>query len=325
MNRFFVLVLFLVLGCGGSDPDCFDVCKDAGDSDKFDACLSQCESTSEAALPLSVAAIRAHTISSLNAPATGTACNDPNSNPWCECGTNYTDLGAPRCNTPTEPLLMYFPAIGCEVSSATLSYQVSTWSGATTVDVRRILRPVAAPLQNAAGYCASGSEVSWYRAGSQAWGLPGAAENETDRTAVGATKALASAGVRTETIDVSAVVADGCVSGCVLAQYESGIHTNVLTGTVSLTYECAGPPPVCGNGAKEGAEGCDDGNAADGDGCSAACAAENGYTCSGSPSSCATTCGDGIKAGAEECDNGAANGPLAPCSAVCEQQTCVCQ
>lgn len=38
---------------------------------------------------------------------------------------------------------------------------------------------------------------------------------------------------------------------------------------------CAGPPPpVCGDGAIEGAETCDDGNASGGDGCSASCAVE---------------------------------------------------
>ena len=42
----------------------------------------------------------------------------------------------------------------------------------------------------------------------------------------------------------------------------------------------------CGNGAREGAETCDDGNTADGDGCSNACSVEMGYACDGSPSTC---------------------------------------
>ncbi|MBX5482374.1 MAG: DUF4215 domain-containing protein [Myxococcaceae bacterium] len=63
---------------------------------------------------------------------------------------------------------------------------------------------------------------------------------------------------------------------------------------------------ACGNGvvdAKAG-EDCDDGNADPGDGCSAACTAEPGFTCSGTPSHCRTTCGDGVIAGAEQCDDG---------------------
>src|SRR5262249_33527684 len=42
--------------------------------------------------------------------------------------------------------------------------------------------------------------------------------------------------------------------------------------------------PVCGNGAVESGERCDDGNTTDGDGCSSSCAIEMGYTCSGEPS-----------------------------------------
>jgi len=46
------------------------------------------------------------------------------------------------------------------------------------------------------------------------------------------------------------------------------------------------PPPVCGNGQREGSEACDDNDTDSGDGCSASCAVESGYTCSGSPSVC---------------------------------------
>ncbi len=43
--------------------------------------------------------------------------------------------------------------------------------------------------------------------------------------------------------------------------------------------------PVCGDGVVEGAEACDDQNGNSGDGC-AGCAIEQGWTCSGQPSSC---------------------------------------
>jgi len=63
-----------------------------------------------------------------------------------------------------------------------------------------------------------------------------------------------------------------------------------VVGKVSATR--ATPPPsctpviaTCGNGIVEGAEGCDDGNTADGDGCSAACRLESSAAiCSGVPS-----------------------------------------
>src|SRR5262249_39623065 len=43
---------------------------------------------------------------------------------------------------------------------------------------------------------------------------------------------------------------------------------------------------VCGNGVLEGNEGCDDGNALLGDGCSDQCTIESGYFCAGTPSAC---------------------------------------
>lgn len=64
---------------------------------------------------------------------------------------------------------------------------------------------------------------------------------------------------------------------------------------------------VCGNGVVESGESCDDANIQGGDGCSASCQAEMGYTCSGAPSACMTVCGDAIKAGAEACDEGKNN------------------
>lgn len=71
----------------------------------------------------------------------------------------------------------------------------------------------------------------------------------------------------------------------------------------------AGPPdsavgPMCGDGAIEGDEACDDGNVDDGDGCSAECALEDGFACEGEPTVCETVCRDSIIAGDEECDDG---------------------
>ncbi len=61
--------------------------------------------------------------------------------------------------------------------------------------------------------------------------------------------------------------------------------------------------PACGNATVGPAEACDDGNVADGDGCSSMCSVESGWNCTGEPSACTTTCGDGTIAGSEECDD----------------------
>ncbi|XXX77586.1 DNRLRE domain-containing protein [Sorangium sp. So ce134] len=72
----------------------------------------------------------------------------------------------------------------------------------------------------------------------------------------------------------------------------------------------------CGDGALSGEEECDDGNAADDDGCSLDCTVESGYSCAGAPSACSTLCGDGVTAGPEACDDGDAAGGDG-CSAAC--------
>jgi cysteine-rich repeat protein len=47
---------------------------------------------------------------------------------------------------------------------------------------------------------------------------------------------------------------------------------------------------VCGDGKREGMEGCDDGGTAGGDGCSASCAVESGYFCEGGSASAPDLC-----------------------------------
>ncbi|MGD2108684.1 MAG: thrombospondin type 3 repeat-containing protein [Phycisphaerae bacterium] len=55
-----------------------------------------------------------------------------------------------------------------------------------------------------------------------------------------------------------------------------------------------GSEPVCGNGAREGTEECDDGNTTSGDGCDASCQIEGG----------GPVCGNGLEETGEECDDG---------------------
>merc|ERR1711871_633452 len=73
----------------------------------------------------------------------------------------------------------------------------------------------------------------------------------------------------------------------------------------------------CGDGFMSGWEDCDDGNLANGDGCSNICTIEDSYTCDTAtqPNFCGT-CGNGIKEGLEECDDGNQVGGDG-CSMVC--------
>lgn len=77
--------------------------------------------------------------------------------------------------------------------------------------------------------------------------------------------------------------------------------------------------PYCGDGRvdEELEEECDDGNSTGGDGCSADCKLEEGWTCEKAGVRCeATACGDGIVAGDEQCDDGN-NDDGDGCSATC--------
>lgn len=60
----------------------------------------------------------------------------------------------------------------------------------------------------------------------------------------------------------------------------------------------------CGDGLIASRERCDDGNVANGDGCSSTCLVEVGRVCTGEPSRCAATCGNGVLNAGEECDDG---------------------
>jgi cysteine-rich repeat protein len=76
----------------------------------------------------------------------------------------------------------------------------------------------------------------------------------------------------------------------------------------------------CADGVVQVEEGCDDGGTADGDGCSATCAVEPGFACTGSPSVCTRTCGNGAIDPGETCDDGDDDGGDG-CSASCRVET----
>ena len=60
---------------------------------------------------------------------------------------------------------------------------------------------------------------------------------------------------------------------------------------------------VCGNGLVEEGETCDDADTDSGDGCSATCAIEPGYSCHDAPSICSAGCGNGTLGEGEQCDD----------------------
>ena len=95
---------------------------------------------------------------------------------------------------------------------------------------------------------------------------------------------------------------DGCSDICLV---ETGW---TCTGEPSTCIEDDGTAaPVCGDGIVETGEACDDGNTEDGDGCSATCAVEDGWSCTGAHSLCRRVdsppvCGNGFVEAGEACD-----------------------
>lgn len=72
-------------------------------------------------------------------------------------------------------------------------------------------------------------------------------------------------------------------SGAAVTQIVAVTPWDAAAGVFDLSVTYA---PICGNGTLDGAEACDDGNSASGDGCSSSCTIETGYSCSGTPSTC---------------------------------------
>jgi len=70
------------------------------------------------------------------------------------------------------------------------------------------------------------------------------------------------------------------------------------TATVNITVT------VCGDNVITAPEECDDGDAVPGDGCDNNCQVEDGFDCTGVPSTCVTVCGDGFTTPDEACDDG---------------------
>ncbi|HWO24075.1 MAG TPA: DUF4215 domain-containing protein [Kofleriaceae bacterium] len=105
---------------------------------------------------------------------------------------------------------------------------------------------------------------------------------------------------------------------CTLAGDEDG---NGMADCADPACASVATCAVCGNGAREADEGCDDGNRASGDGCDSNCTVTacgnavqtmnegcddgNGLDGDGCDSNCMVTgCGNGIRSGTEECDDG---------------------
>ena len=92
-------------------------------------------------------------------------------------------------------------------------------------------------------------------------------------------------------------------------------------GGESATCDADCTAVVCGDGVVNltAGEACDDGGSDDGDGCSASCQVEAGWTCVAGVA-CVPTCGDGLVRGDEQCDDHDQDSGDG-CSAACTRRT----
>ena len=97
-----------------------------------------------------------------------------------------------------------------------------------------------------------------------------------------------------------------------------------LSTMLSLTGCTDSVDPVCGNGVIEDGETCDDAGTAASDGCSASCQIEDGFTCSGAPSTCEPAACEPACEG-KACGPDGCGGVCGTCegSAVCQAGECV--
>jgi len=121
---------------------------------------------------------------------------------------------------------------------------------------------------------------------------------------------------------------DGCSATCQVESFCGNGLCESGENALNCPQDC---PAVCGDGVLEAGEQCDDGNTANGDGCSAGCALEvlcgNGV-CDASedplscPQDCAAVCGNGTLEPGEQCDDGNTTSGDG-CSATCQvEQFC---
>jgi cysteine-rich repeat protein len=103
-------------------------------------------------------------------------------------------------------------------------------------------------------------------------------------------------------------VASTLAGGSTTIEAAAGAQSDSTTLTVQ--------PDICGDTTVGITEVCDDGNQVGGDGCSASCSPEVGFSCAGSPSVCTPQCGDEQIVGGETCDDGDTTGGDG-CSASC--------
>lgn len=110
---------------------------------------------------------------------------------------------------------------------------------------------------------------------------------------------------------------DGCSSACQLERDATAGGNGRPSYWACPTVGAACVRTICGNGVREGAERCDDGNDRPADGCSSDCEAEPRCSTSG----CSSQCGDGmiLPGEAEECDDGNQLDDDG-CSAACKQE-----
>ncbi len=165
-----------------------------------------------------------------------------------------------------------------------------------------------------AGSAGMGGSANAGTGGSATAGTGGSATAGTGGSATAGTGGSATAGTG-GSATAGTTGAAGATAGT------AGTGTAGAGGTAGGAGGTGGAAALCGNGALDPGESCDDQNRIAGDGCSAICQIPAGWNCIGVPSVCTLTalCGDGVLAASEACDDRnttAGDGCAADCTSV---------
>lgn len=102
---------------------------------------------------------------------------------------------------------------------------------------------------------------------------------------------------------------------------ESCGASSTSSSSIASSSSSSSQAPVCGNGVRQTGETCDDGDTTAGDGCSATCTVESGWSCAGNaPDVCIEVCGNGIITSGEACDDGNTSNSDG-CSSACAEES----
>jgi cysteine-rich repeat protein len=218
----------------------------------------------------------------------GETCDDANTNPGDGCSATCTVESGYGCGGA--------PSVCVTLAANSVCASATAITATTTITGERSMTGGARPTGTGCGY-ASGNNALYYSVTVPAYSRVIVQTTPSFDIVLAWKNACGDAGCTgyTDASPERTTLTNNTASAVtrIVAAFGYG-STSSGTWDIAFTYEAF----VCGNGIIEGAELCDAGPTPAGPGCSATCTVVAGYSCSGSPSVCATSATNGTCAAA---------------------------